>query len=123
MEGIAKNLNQAFVNDKVKLLKSIANDYNLDPRELIEKYVDSTEITPGALVKNKKHGQASSQKKRNEFVETEEFVHNGETFLIDNRNQIYTYNVERPMMVGERLADGTVKFFARFLQMREANPA
>lgn len=106
MDVIAKNLNLAFTSDKIDLLKAVARDYGLDADELIDKYV-----IKGGVCTRKMY----QKKKRQDYVETEELVFEGVTYLVDSRNQVYTYNVEKPMMIGERLIDGSVKFFEAYI--------
>lgn len=107
MDVIAKNLSQAVVADKVQLIRVIAEDYNLDVKELIEKYIEGDQSYAKSLLTSKKQ----YKKKKNDYVEAEEFMYHGVVYLVDGRNQVYTNNLEKPMMVGERLVDGSVKFF------------
>lgn len=108
MDAIAKSLNQALIDDKIDLLRQIANDFGLDVDDLIEKYIHN----------NARHSaikKPCQKKKRQDYIETEEFTFNGVKYLVDIKNQVYTYNIEKPMMVGERLVDGSVKFFEAYL--------
>lgn len=111
MEGIAKNLNQALIEDKVELIRNIAVDYNLDADELIEKYVNSDATSIGSSHIRR----LPAKKKRQDYVETEECTFEGIKYLVDSKNQVYTYNLEKPMMIGERLVDGSIKFFEAYL--------
>lgn len=105
MEGIAKNLNAALVADKVELIMAIAADYGLNAEELIKTYIN-------ADIRPKKTYQ---KKKKQDYVETEEVSYDGTKYLVDAKNQVYTYNIEKPLMVGERLVDGSIKFFDAYL--------
>lgn len=108
MDVIAKNLNQAFLEDKIDLLRHIAQDYGLDTDDLIEKYI-----------KNDERPRKSFQKKqKQDYIETEEFAYNGTKYLVDMKNQVYSYNIERPMMIGERLIDGSIKFFDGYFKQQ-----
>lgn len=121
MDVIAKTLNQAFITDKIQLLKMIANDYKLDADELIDKYIDKKDtetINVNTIIPAKK-----PVKKRNDFIETEEVTYENTTYLVDNKNQVYTYNVDRPMLIGERLIDGTIKFFEAYKKYLQSRPS
>lgn len=109
MDAIAKNLNLAFVSDKIDLIKAIARDYDLDADELIEKYVHGNGVDTHGIRK------CCQKKKRNDYVETEEYDYKGVTYLVDARNQVYSYNLDKPMMIGERLVDGSIKFFEAYI--------
>jgi hypothetical protein len=103
------------------VIELLAKDYNLDCDELKGKY---GKLSPNIEIgKNKKKnqngldGQCSEPKKRGrkkkireELIETEEYVFNGVTYLVDNDNNVYTYNVEQPVLIGTKLIDGRVKF-------------
>ena len=108
MDAIAKNLNAALLADKAELLRLIARDYELDAEELIGKYISTDKNAE--LYKKLYH----NKKKRQEYVETEEYTFDGVTYLVDGRNQVYTYDLEKPMMVGEKLIDGSIKFFPAY---------
>lgn len=108
MDIIAKNLSQAVIADKVQLIRVIADDYNLDVKELIEKYIEGDQVYARSLLCG---GKKQYKKKKNDYVEAEEFTYHGVVYLVDGRNQVYTNNLEKPMMIGERLVDGSVKFF------------
>lgn len=109
MDIIAKNLSQAVIADKVQLIRVIADDYNLDVKELIEKYIEGDQAYARSLLSG--GGKKQYKKKKNDYVEAEEFTYHGVVYLVDGRNQVYTNNLEKPMMIGERLVDGSVKFF------------
>lgn len=111
MDAIAKHLNMALATDKMELLKAVARDYGLDADELIDKYISNAE-TVGMR-------KCCQKKKRNDYVETEEYEYQGVTYLVDSRNQVYTYNLEKPMMIGERLVDGSVKFFEAYINSKQ----
>ena len=107
MDVIARNLSQAFTAEKVALLRSIAADYELNPNELIAKYIDGNVTIATTRRTNVK---TDRRKKKNDFIEVDEYVFKGIKYLVDTKNNIYTYNVEKPMLIGERLVDGSIKF-------------
>jgi hypothetical protein len=57
----------------------------------------------------KRRGRKKKQKE--EFIEAEEYVYNGTTYLVDSKNVVYTNNIDAPTVVGERLIDGSLKFY------------
>ena len=57
----------------------------------------------------KRRGRKKKQKE--EFIEVEEYVYEDTTYLVDEQNYVYTFNLEAPHLIGERFVDGTIKFF------------
>jgi hypothetical protein len=113
MDAIAKSLNQAFINEKVNILHAIAEDYGLDVEELLAKYVTNDK----SVAKYAKMKKSYAKKKKSDYVEAEEYIYNNVTYLVDGRNQVYTYDLEKPTVIGEKLIDGSVKFFEGYMQM------
>ena len=37
------------------------------------------------------------------------YIYNGESYLMDKQNNIYTYNLESPTLIGVKLVNGEVK--------------
>ena len=102
-----------LVKEHLKLvLENIALTYNLNEQELKEKYMGD-QASSGSTVDNgaekKKRGRKKKQK--DEFIEAEEYEYEGQKYLVDGSNNVYTYNIEEPTLIGERLVDGTVKLF------------
>ncbi len=109
-------------NHTNEILASISKDYNINIDELKEKY-GSKPITID-IGKNKKnkvtHGpdglpiepkkRGRKKKQREELIETEEYEFDGVKYLVDNDNNVYTYNIEQPVFVGTKLIDGRIKF-------------
>jgi len=102
------------------LLKTIAQDNDLDYDMLKQKYGNvAPQIEIGKTKKKqsangnkepsepKKRGR--KKKHKEELVETEEYEYNGVTYLVDNDNNVYTYNTEAPTLIGTKLIDGRVK--------------
>ena len=89
---------QSFNKKLGKILDDIATKYTLDPDELKQNYL----ITPIKRGRRKKIN--------NEYIEMTEFEHNDEKFLIDDKNTVYTFEPDSPMVIGEKLIDGSVKF-------------
>lgn len=107
------------------VLKAIATEYNLNYEELKEKYGSITPLidigrkkkqskTASANVEGsdttvepKKRGR--KKKLKEELVETEEYEYEGVTYLVDAENNVYTYNVDAPVLIGTKLIDGRIK--------------
>ena len=113
MAALTHDINK-LVSEHVKtLLESIAASYNLNEKELKEKYLGIIESSSsnvlGDITEKKKRGRKKKQK--DEYIETEEYEYEGVKYLVDGNNNVYTYNIEEPMLIGEKLVDGTVKKF------------
>ena len=103
-----------------EILKAIAKDYDINVEELVTKYASippnidigrHKKIKPvndGQVVEPKKRGR--KKKPKEELIETEEYEFNGLTYLVDSDNNVYTYNIEQPVLVGSKLIDGRIKF-------------
>jgi hypothetical protein len=114
---------QGQIRDHTKnILGQIAKDYDLSIDEVLEKYGS---IQPNIeLGRSKKKGSGSvkntepkkrgrKKKTREELVETEEYEYNGVTYLVDGDNNVYTYNVDQPVLIGSKLIDGRIKFLSQ----------
>jgi hypothetical protein len=94
--------------DKLKLLDKIAHDYQLDLEELKERY-----LPPMTIPAKGKRKQGRPRKiDMDDYVETEEILYDNKLYLVDEKNNVYTYDLESPLVVGERLEDGRITFFA-----------
>lgn len=102
---------------KNEILKPIAKDYNLDFKELVKKYMSKTmassdpEPDPEAPTSStdapKKRGRKKKQK--DEMLETQEYEWDGTKYLLDANNNVFTYDVDNPKLIGEKLVDGTIR--------------
>lgn len=87
------------------------------PKKTVEAVVEdadanadaSADATADASVDKDKKKRGRRKKSKDEFLETEEHEFEGVTYLVDAQNLVYTYNIEAPVFVGHRLADGTIK--------------
>lgn len=75
--------------------------------EVVEEADTVADAASAAEKDKKKRGRR--KKSKDEFLETEEYEFEGVTYLVDAQNLVYTYNIEAPVFVGHRLADGTIK--------------
>ena len=97
-----------LVNSHVRsILESIAKTYNISEKELKEKYLDDKKDDG---VEKKRRGRKKKQK--DEYIETEECEYEGVKYLVDGNNNVYTFNLEEPALIGERFVDGTIRFFS-----------
>lgn len=96
---------EKYMNDTIyDLVKRISTDFSLDFDEVIKKY--NIPQKP-----KKKTSTASRKKVPSEFIEMAELDFEGTKYLIDNKtNNVYTYDVENPKLVGQKLVNGAIKF-------------
>jgi hypothetical protein len=88
----------------LNLLKNIALDYNIDYEELKTKYY----CDQNALKKRR----GRKKKIKDEYIETEEYIYDGKTYLVDSNNIVYTNNAKNPVMIGKRLPDGSIYLYS-----------
>jgi hypothetical protein len=122
MAALTHDINKLVLEHVKSLLESIAATYNLNEKELKEKYMGAAACSVadaqdscssnivGDATEKKKRGRKKKQK--DEYIETEEYEYEGVKYLVDGNNNVYTYNIEEPMLIGEKLVDGTVKKFS-----------
>jgi hypothetical protein len=94
-------MENAFNKKLSKILDEIAEKYNLDAEILKTQYIPSASA-------QKKRGRR--KKKTDEIIEMTEYIYENEKFLIDAKNTVYTFEPESPLVIGEKLIDGTIKF-------------
>lgn len=106
LDSIKTSIDTILIN----LVDKISTDYNLDVNELKAKYgLGSSNIpTPEPIVAPPKP-RAGRKKNKNEFTEMTKYIYNGESYLMDKQNNIYTYNLESPTLIGVKLVNGEVK--------------
>ena len=94
-------LNLALNDIILLLLGQISADYSIDIEELKQKYlVDKTPLN--------KRGR--KKKTKEEYIETEEFEHDGIIYLVDSNNIVYSNNIKKPVILGNRSQDGNIVF-------------
>jgi hypothetical protein len=108
------------VKDHTKLvLTKIANDYDLSLDDLLQEYgslqpnieLGRSKKKGTNTVKNTEPKKRGRKKKlKEELIETEEYEYNSVTYLVDNDNNVYTYNIDQPALIGTKLIDGRIKF-------------
>jgi hypothetical protein len=102
------------------LLQLISKDYGIDYKEMITKYAHYC-----GLPEKKKRGRrrkvdvtaAMGNADNNnlcqlveDYVEMEEYTYHGDHFLVDDKNNVYTYDVNAPQHIGYRLVDGSISY-------------
>lgn len=116
MTTLVQKVQSLFHQHLESILEDIAAKHTLDATELKKAYLDlpplaSTEapVTASALPSEecKKRGR-KKKKQKDEYIEAEEYEYEGVKYLVDGNNNVYSYDLERPALIGERLVDGTV---------------
>lgn len=97
-----KEINTLIITALTGIIEDISISYNLDKKELIEKYIKKP-IVRKPVEKKKKIS-------KDELIETQEYEWDGETYLVDKKNNVYSNDPESPLLIGERLVDGTILF-------------
>lgn len=95
-----------------EMLKDISITYSLDFEELKTKYINKpneTIIIEQQVEVPKKRGRKKKQKE--EYIEAEEIEFEGKTYLVDDKNNVYTNNIDFPTLIGEKLVNGNIKFY------------
>lgn len=128
------SLVSAFINEElICILKDISKRYEIDEQELMHMYKHKLHVTntitshaciaaqcstncpdhhtseQSSASEKKRRGRKKKQK--DEFIETEEYDYDGNKYLVDSNNNVYTFNIEEPHLIGERFVDGTIRFF------------
>lgn len=109
---------RSFIDQELDIiLNSIAKQYKLDYLELKKQYINNDNNAIKSIPTNdeiipKKRGRKKKQKE--EFIEAEEYEYEGVMYLVDNKNTVYTNNLESPIIVGEKLINGSIKFYKQF---------
>lgn len=100
---------QDLINKNINsILEDIATKHSLDISELRETYLNKGDST--VVQEKKKRGRKKKQK--DEFIETTEIEFEGQKYLVDNQNNVYTTDIDAPALIGEKLVDGTIKLFS-----------
>ncbi len=120
-----------------QILKDICRENNLDYQAMSEKYLPTSIIktcdqsaTPivaeqkiesqsepanekekTAPQESPKRATSSHKKKKQEYLEVVEFEHSGTKYYIDKKSNIYSFDIEKPKLLGIRLVDGSIKFY------------
>lgn len=122
IDDISSQLQAYVMTELDNVIKDISSTYKLDYEELKTKYISNSPVaktTEDVCCNNascqpaapKKRGRKKKQKE--EFIEAEEYEFDGTVYLVDNKNTVYTNNVDAPTIVGERLIDGSIKFYSK----------
>lgn len=124
------------MTDLEKVLEDVSSTYSIPLSDLKLRYVDGMAKTPFSCsntnltsMATPKPGSTRSpeqdkeqqqpppkrrgrkKKQKEEVVEMEEYVYDDKTFLIDENNNVYSFDLNAPHLIGERFVDGTIRFF------------
>lgn len=106
LDSIKTSIDTILLN----LVDKIALDYNLDANELKTKYgLMAVPSVPDPVAAPAPKPRAGRKKNKNEFTEMTKYIYNGESYLMDKQNNIYTYNLDSPTLIGVKLVNGEVK--------------
>lgn len=98
---------QTVIDDQLSIIiDEISEDFKLDGELLKNKYIQRQTI--------KRRGR--KKKPKENFIETETYKFNDKTYLVDSNNNVYTYNVNNPVLIGEKLINGNIKFIDGYLE-------
>jgi hypothetical protein len=101
-----------MINNHLKnILTDISKRFSIDEKSLIERYIGEEYSNSIFNTNDIKKKRGRKKKQKDEFIETEEYEYKGEKYLVDGFNNVYSYNIEKPVMIGERLVDGTIKLY------------
>jgi hypothetical protein len=101
-------IKEVIDNTICSILEKIAIDYKIDVIELKDKYGFNNTIEPEIKIIKKK---GRKKKNKEEFTEMTKYTHEGNSYLMDKQNNIYTFNIDSPTHIGQKLVNGTIKFF------------
>ena len=122
MTSLSQTINHIVEKEIESLITRISVDYKIDLEDIKKRYelmfISSLPVAESPTVEEPcetpleapKKQRGRKKKVKDEFIETKEYTYNGVTYLVDQKNNVYTYNVESPSLIGEKLVDGTVKF-------------
>jgi len=115
MSALTNEIQRLVQRHVAGILENISGKYNLDVEELRTLYLDGdVDFTPTNstdVAEKKKRGRKKKQK--DEYIEVEEYEYERNKYLVDSQNNVYTHDVDQPILVGERLVDGTVRLFEK----------
>jgi hypothetical protein len=124
-----------IMSDTQALLYKVSEEYHIDYNELIKKFssekteksIDS--INPiNRIQDTKKTIDFFNQKKNyvpdkkdtikqprrrniNDTIKTYKILYNSTHYLVDDRNNVYTFDIMKPKIIGVRLIDQSIKFY------------
>jgi len=96
-------------NAVYNVLKIVSSEYNINFEELKAKFNSSSVSLPPSSKEDKKI-KKGRKKKNSEFVEMTKFIYENKEYLVDNENNVYTFDIEKPKLIGQKLVNGIVKF-------------
>ena len=80
------------------VLADVSQTYNIPLKELETKYI---------------LGNKRKKVPKEEYIEAVEYSYNGTLYLVDNNNIVYSNDIQKPYIIGEKLVDSSIKFYKR----------
>lgn len=121
LEDISTQIKHYVFSELETVLKDISEKYKISFDDLKKNYlIQSTKQTIETIETVETINDVAVPKKRGrkkkvkeEYIETDEYEYEGVTYLVDNKNIAYSNNVKSPTVLGEKLVDGTIKFYKK----------
>lgn len=121
MDDLTVQVRELFVGRLDAVLLDISKQYDLDYDELKAKYLVTDKKKKGSKKAasaigagpsdEEKKPRGRKKKQKDDYIEAEEYQYGGVTYLVDGKNSVYSNDLEAPRLVGERLVDGTIRFY------------
>jgi hypothetical protein len=114
-ELVLHKVTEEYSSSQSKELENIIKPQILNKSEQKKSTKNTrTKITSGLTQPKKKKVIENTQlalKKRTDLVKTYIFNYQGVDYLVDNKNNVFTFNIDNPTVVGIKLIDNTIKFY------------
>ena len=96
-----------------KLILEISQNYNLDYQELITKFLNISSDTSknNLLVNSNSVIKKPKKNSKKDIIKTYKIIYNNIEYLIDDNNNVYTFDIEKPKIVGIKLINDTIKMY------------
>lgn len=99
---------------KIKSINSIdpMNNIQNDKKKTIN-FFDQKKITTNMNIYENKSLTPKQPRKRivNDTIKTYKFTYKNEFYLVDDHNNVYTFDIEKPKIIGIKLIDNSIKFY------------
>jgi hypothetical protein len=114
-ELVLHKVTEEYSSSQSKELENIIKPQILNKSEQKKSTKNTrTKITSGLTQPKKKKVIENTQlalKKRTDLVKTYIFNYQGVDYLVDNKNNVFTFNIDNPTVVGIKLIDNSIKFY------------
>ena len=92
----------------LEFLAIISEKFDIDRDQLIEIYNQSKQNICASDTEKKRRGRKKKSKEID--IQTEPYTYKNITYLVDDKHHVYTYDINKPVLVGQKLVNGTIKF-------------